>query len=190
MVVLRPDEMRARLAQALSVYVRAMAYPDGTDRHRAPMWVEHSLRPGWRGVAAINSDDRLIAVGYGYPGSSDQWWYRQVRDGMRRGGVPTFRIDELLSDYFELTELHVDPTEQGSGIGRRLLLQLLDGVDSRRVLLSTPEVPEEANRAWRLYRSLGFDDVVRRFTFSGDRRPFAVLGRPLPIGLPPIEPTD
>ena len=190
MVELRPDEMRGRLPQALSVYVRAMGYPDGTDRHRAPMWVEHSLRPGWRGVAAINPDDRLIAVSYGYPGSSDQWWYRQVRDGMRRGGVPAARIDELLADYFELTELHVDPTEQGSGIGRALLLRLLEGVGSQRVLLSTPEVPEEANRAWRLYRSLGFDDVVRRFTFSGDRRPFAVLGRPLPIELPAVGPAD
>ena len=27
----------------------------------------------------------------------------------------------------------------------------------------------------------GFRDVVRRFTFAGDTRPFAVLGRELPL---------
>ena len=49
------------------------------------------------------------------------------------------------------------------------------------MLLSTPEVAGEDNRAWRLYRRLGFEDVLRDFTFAGDRRPFAVLGRVLPF---------
>lgn len=183
-VDLPPDEMRSHLSEALGVYVRAMGYPLGTDRHRAPMWVEHSLRPGWRGVAALTPENRLIAISYGYPGAPEQWWYRQVRDGMRRAGIPAERVENTLRNYFELTELHVEPHEQGSGIGRALLLRLLEGVEQDRVLLSTPEVPDEANRAWRLYRSLGFQDAVRNFTFSGDRRPFAVLGRSLPIGEP------
>ncbi|MER2206304.1 MAG: GNAT family N-acetyltransferase, partial [Rhodococcus sp. (in: high G+C Gram-positive bacteria)] len=51
----------------------------------------------------------------------------------------------------------------------------------RSVLLSTPEVYDEDNRAWRLYRRLGFRDVLRRFRFAGDNRPFAVLGRGLPL---------
>ena len=51
-------------------------------------------------------------------------------------------------------------------------------------MLSTPEVAQEDNRAWRLYRRLGFEDVLRHFTFAGDRRPFAVLGRRLPLDGP------
>ena len=49
------------------------------------------------------------------------------------------------------------------------------------VLLSTPEVPREESRAWRLYRRVGFTDVLRHFHFPGDERPFAVLGRDLPL---------
>jgi hypothetical protein len=55
------------------------------------------------------------------------------------------------------------------------------------VLLSTPEHgPRAPGRAWRLYRRLGFEDVLRDHLFTGDLRPFAVLGRTLP--LPPSTP--
>ena len=37
------------------------------------------------------------------------------------------------------------------------------------------------SRAWRLYRRFGFVDVLRHFLFPGDDRPFAVLGRQLPL---------
>ncbi|SLJ82238.1 acetyltransferase [Mycobacteroides abscessus subsp. abscessus] len=49
------------------------------------------------------------------------------------------------------------------------------------MLLSTPEVAREENRAWRLYRRAGFTDVIRDFVFAGDTRPFAILGRRLPL---------
>jgi ribosomal protein S18 acetylase RimI-like enzyme len=46
------------------------------------------------------------------------------------------------------------------------------------MLLSTPE---GENRAWRLYRRLGFIDLARNHLFPGDHRPFGVLGAPLPF---------
>ena len=49
------------------------------------------------------------------------------------------------------------------------------------VLLSTPEIIGEANRAWRLYRRLGFTDIIRGYHFAGDPRAFAILGRTLPL---------
>jgi ribosomal protein S18 acetylase RimI-like enzyme len=49
------------------------------------------------------------------------------------------------------------------------------------VLLSTPEINGEANRAWRLYRRLGFIDIIRGYHFAGDPRAFAILGRALPL---------
>jgi ribosomal protein S18 acetylase RimI-like enzyme len=49
------------------------------------------------------------------------------------------------------------------------------------MLLSTPE---GENRAWRLYRRLGFTDVLRNYRFTGDPRPFGVLGRDLPLDPP------
>lgn len=183
LVDLSPQEIRRRLPEALSIYVEAMGYPKGTEYHRAPMWSEHVLRPGWRGVGAVlpTPEAPLVAVAYGYHGARHQWWHQQVRDGLRRSGRDIDYIDAVLADYFELTELHVSPGAQGHGLGAALTRRLLADRPERSVLLSTPEVPGEDNRAWRLYRRLGFQDVLRDFTFTGDRRPFAVLGHELPF---------
>ncbi|MGN2640361.1 GNAT family N-acetyltransferase [Nocardia takedensis] len=183
-------DMRYRLHDALSVYVAAMDYPRGTENHRAPMWNEHTTRAGWQAVAALLPDDRghvdartapLVAIAYGYRGAPHQWWHQQVHTGMRRSGWPEQSARALLADYFELTELHVHPAAQGRGIGEILLRRLLRGREEGAVLLSTPEVAAEDNRAWRLYRREGFGDVVRQFVFAGDTRPFAILGRRLPL---------
>lgn len=183
-------ELRARLHDALAVYVAAMDYPRGTEHHRAPMWTEHTTRTGWQAVAAVVPDETgridlrrspLVAIGYGYHGGPHQWWQQQVHAGMRHAGWPEPAIRNLLGDYFELTELHVHPTAQGRGIGSVLLERLLAERPERSVLLSTPEVAAEANRAWRLYRRQGFRDVLRNFVFAGDNRRFAILGRSLPL---------
>ncbi|MFE9579770.1 GNAT family N-acetyltransferase [Nocardia sp. NPDC006044] len=182
--------LRSRLHDALAVYVAAMDYPRGTEHHRAPMWTEHTTRPGWQAVAAVVPDDSghvdlrsapIVAIAYGYRGAAHQWWHQQVHSGMRRSGWPEHSTRELLSDYFELTELHVHPSAQGLGIGGTLLERLLRDRPEQAVLLSTPEVAGEDNRAWRLYRRQEFTDVVRNFVFAGDNRPFAILGRRLPL---------
>lgn len=176
-VRLSQDEFRARLSEALSVYVAAMNYPAGTAEQRAPMWLAHALRAGWRCVAALDSDDALVGVAYGYQGRPGQWWHEQVRRGLvATEGEPAAR--RWLDDYFELTEIHVRPDRQGRGLGEELLRRLVDGLPYRHVLLSTPEGP---TKAWKLYRRLGFSDVLRHYRFAGDPRPFAILGRPLPL---------
>lgn len=181
-------DMRARLPEALAIYVAAMGYPHGTEYHRAPLWTEHTQRAGWRAVGAVRPDpahpDRpapLVAIAYGYRGAPDQWWQQQVRHGMQSTGWSRDQIEYILGNYFELTELHVHPSAQGHRLGEQLLRRLLADRPERGVLLSTPEVDAEDNRAWRLYRRTGFRDVVRHFMFAGDRRPFAVLGRGLPL---------
>lgn len=174
---LSADEFRHRLREALAIYVEAMWYPLGTAEQRAPMWLTHALREGWRSVAAIDQDGTMLGIAYGYRGSPGQWWHEQVRRGLvRESGEEA--ANAWLTDYFELTEIHVRPRGQGEGIGENLLRCLLDGVEDRQVLLSTPEGP---TRAWNLYRRVGFGDVLRNYHFAGDPRPFAILGRPLPL---------
>ena len=192
LIDLSPHDMRRRLGEALSVYVDAMRYPRGTEDNRASMWLEHTRRVGWKAVAAVESDvaseDRdtlveapLLGVAYGYCGAPDQWWQQQVVQGLRHGGTAAPDIDRLMTSYFELTELHIHPRVQGQGLGEALARRLLDGRNEAHVLLSTPEIRGEGNRAWRLYRRLGFTDVIRDYHFAGDPRPFAVLGRSLPL---------
>lgn len=195
LIDLSPSDMRARIVEAISVYVDAMSYPHGTENQRAPMWLEHTRRDGWRGVAAVRTDtgtaglpgsDRLskatlLGVAYGYRGSPDHWWQQQVVRGLRHVGSSHAEINRLMGDYFELTELHIRPSAQGHGLGEALARRLLADRTEAHVLLSTPETAGEQNRAWRLYRRLGFDDVIRGYHFAGDPRAFAVLGRALPL---------
>lgn len=194
LVDLSVDVMRQRLSEALSVYVEAMRYPRGTEEQRASMWLEHTRRIGWKAVAAITTaadqtpdtpgaldTAELLGVAYGYSGAPDQWWQQQVVHGLRRISTDHGQVDGLLSDYFELTELHIHPRAQGRGLGEALARRLLAGRTEAHVLLSTPEINGEANRAWRLYRRLGFDDVIRDYHFAGDPRAFAILGRSLPL---------
>lgn len=188
--------MQARLTDALAIYVAAMRYPRGTEEQRASMWLEHTRRHGWKAVAAVEiAGERpgepvdpetlaaapMLGIAYGYCGAPDQWWRQQVVSGLQRAGTPAGRIDELMTDYFELTELHISPRAQGRGLGEALTRRLLTGRHEEHVLLSTPEINNEANRAWRLYRRLGFTDVIRGYHFAGDPRPFAILGRALPL---------
>jgi ribosomal protein S18 acetylase RimI-like enzyme len=122
-----------------------------------------------------------VGIAYGYRGAPGQWWHEQVRRGIgehRRLGDGGPAAEFWLGDYFELTEVHVRPDCQGQGIGEQLIRRLLAGVRADKVLLSTPEGP---SRAWNLYGRLGFQDVLRNYRFTGDPRPFGVLGRSLPM---------
>lgn len=197
LVDLSPAELPHHLDDALRVYVAAMGYPAGTEQQRAGMWLEHSGRPGWRGVAAVAEGPagpadavaqgsppgagRVVGVAYGYRGAQDQWWQQQVMTGLLRAGLAQAVVTGLMTSYFELTELHVHPATQGHGLGEALARRLLADRPEAHVLLSTPETVGAPNRAWRLYRRLGFVDIIRGLHFAGDPRPFAILGRELPL---------
>lgn len=168
-------EFRARLAELVALYVSAMHYPMGVQSARAALWDEHSRRTGFAAVIAEAPDGAALGIGYGYRGAPGQWWYSEVRRGLAE------RADSWMTDFFELTELHVRPDAQGRGLGELLLTRLLVDRPEALVLLSTPE---GTNRAWRLYRRTGFVDVLRDYRFTGDPRPFGVLGRPLPFEPP------
>lgn len=182
LVELGPDGMTDRLSEALGIYVSAMGYPPSTARSRRSLWLDHVRRPGWRAVGWIDGSATLIGIAYGYAGSPGQWWFEEVRRGLRRAPP---QLQAWLADYFELTELHVRPDAQGAGLGEGMLRALLAGAPGSRVLLSTPEhPPQRPSRAWHLYRRTGFVDILRDHRFTGDSRPFAVLGRALPLDPP------
>src|ERR1700712_2341956 len=166
------EQFAARLPELIAVYVAAMRYPDGIVSARAALWQEHSRRQGFSSTVAVDDEERIRGLVYGYTGRAGQWWFSEVARGLGGADSP------WLTDYLELTELHVRPDSQGAGIGQALLTSLLTDRPERAVLLSTPE---GTNRAWRLYRRMGFVDVLRQYRFAGDPRPFGVLGRTLPL---------
>lgn len=166
--------------QLVDIYLQAMDYDPGIRDNRIDVWRREIFQSGFTALVALKRDF-VLGVAYGYLGSADLWWDRQIRRGFRELGGPTTDQIALMRNYFEVAEIHVDPEYQGHGIGRMLLSQLLWNAPGSHALLSTPEVDEEANYAFGLYRSMGFKDVLRHFSFDGDDRPFAVLSVPLPL---------
>lgn len=167
---------QGRLRELIGIYLTAMRYPSELAGARLALWEEHSRRSGFDCVVVVGQDEAIVGLAYGYRAAPGQWWYSEVRRGVSSQMLP------MLSDFFELTELHVHPAWQGRRIGETLLRRLADDRPERHILLSTPE---GENRAWRLYRRLGFIDVLRNYRFTGDPRPFGVLGRELPLVPPP-----
>ena len=121
LIDLSQGDMARRLGDALAVYVDAMRYPRGTEEQRASMWLEHTRRRGWKAVAAVEAADAdadhdhapMLGIAYGYCGAPDQWWQQQVITGLQRGGADSSHIAELMTSYFELTELHIQPRRPG-----------------------------------------------------------------------------
>ncbi|MQA24979.1 MAG: GNAT family N-acetyltransferase [Micromonosporaceae bacterium] len=170
------DDVVRRLDDVLQVYAEAMDYSPDLAATRRGFVYAHTHRPGFRAVATLADDDQLLGFGYGYTSERGQWWHEQVR-----AGLSSAAYTEWLTDALEVVELHMRPDAQGHGLGERQLVAMLDGAAEAKAVLSTPEAPYEKSRAWRLYRKLGFADVLRDFHFPGDERPFGVLGRALPL---------
>lgn len=165
--------------ELVDIYISAMGYSESLRSTRITAWRNDCRLPGFTSIIATEAHPNahyVIGTAYGFAGSGRTWWHRQVAGGLR----PRGQLD-LLRDYFELAEIHVDPRRQARGVGRGLLTELLRNQPYARALLSTPEIPHEDNAAFRLYRSCGFTDVLRDFRFTGDARPFAILGAKLPL---------
>jgi ribosomal protein S18 acetylase RimI-like enzyme len=171
-----PEDLQRRLPEVIEVYGEAMGHSGADLQARAGRFAAHVRRPDVRGVATLTTDGQLLGFGYGYPGGPGQWWHDQVN-----AALDTDQRKLWMTNPFEIVELHVRPAAQGHGIGAQQLNALLRMATGETALLSTPEADEQQSRAWRLYRRFGFTDILRDFLFPGDFRPFAVLGRPLPL---------
>jgi ribosomal protein S18 acetylase RimI-like enzyme len=185
---LGPGEFRSSIRALVAVYAAAMNPPERTLSGREAIMERHAASPGFRGFTAL-ADGRLAGFTYGFHGEAGQWWHDMVaaalatRSGMAAptaegAGPDGTRPGGWLDDTFEVAELHVLPLWQGNGIGRSLLLLVTDGRPERTAVLSTADAP---TRARRLYRGVGFTDLLRDFRFSGSEPPYAVMGATLPL---------
>jgi ribosomal protein S18 acetylase RimI-like enzyme len=171
-------EFLARLDELLAIYVAAMGADPSELPSRRAIMERHAGNPGFRALG-VSSPNRpqFVAFCYGFRGAPGQWWHDVVRAGIQAAsGVRA--ADSWLDDVMEVAEVHVDPAYQARGIGRSMLLQLADGRPERTALLSTRD---SLTPARRLYRSLGFTDLLTDFSFPGGGMRYAVMGAELPL---------
>jgi ribosomal protein S18 acetylase RimI-like enzyme len=183
---LGPREFRGAIRALVAVYAAAMSPPDRSLSGREAIMDRHAASPGFRGLTA-QVNGQLAGFTYGFHGESGQWWHDMVAAALatRSGtGVTAAEYAEVeapgawLDDSFEVAELHVLPSWQAQGIGRSLLLSLTSGRPERTAVLSTADAPTKARR---LYRGVGFTDLLTDFRFSGSEPPYAVMGALLPL---------
>jgi ribosomal protein S18 acetylase RimI-like enzyme len=182
---LNPAEFTARLDQLVSVYAAAMRPPGDLLAGRRSVMAGHAVNPGFIALA-VTDDDRTVGFGYGFHGAPGQWWHDTVRRGLV-GSHGTAGAAAWLDDTFEVAELHVAPDYQGRGIGSDVLSRLASGRPERTAMLSTRDAQTPARR---LYRSVGFTDLLTGFHFyPGSGEPaFAVMGAELPLRPRPPRP--
>ena len=165
--------------QFLAIYAAAMGAAPDELATRQTIMERHAGNPGFRALAVMpaGQPQRFVAFAYGFRGISGQWWHDVVRAGLTASSGPAAAAEWL--DYvLEIAEVHVHPAYQARGIGRGMLLALTAGRSERTALLSTRDAETPARR---LYRSLGFTDLLTDFLFPGGGPPYAVMGAMLPL---------
>ena len=124
----------------------------------------------------------LAGFAYGFHGLAGQWWHDVVTENVtaERGREAA---GHWLGDSFEIAEVHVRPDHQGRGTGRAMMHALATGRPERTAVLSTPD---GQTRARRLYRSLGFADLLPSFSFPGGGPRYTIMGAVLPLWDEPL----
>ena len=193
-------EFLANLDACTRVYAAAMNPPEYQLPGRHSIMERHAGYAAFRAIAVIQADGAgstgdepawtspagngpLIAFAYGFHGEGGQWWHDLVSQAVTSVRGRETAAD-WLTDSFEIAEVHVLPGHQGQGTGQAMMLRLTAGRPERTAVLSTMDAD---TRARRLYRRLGFTDLIAGFAFAGTEDPYAIMGAPLPLceGSPP-----
>jgi ribosomal protein S18 acetylase RimI-like enzyme len=168
----------ANIDQQLAIYGAAMGASLDELPSRQVIMERHAGNPGLRSLAAVDdASGQIVGFAYGFRGSPGQWWHDVVWSAL----AATSGLDsahDWLDDAVEIAEVHVRPEYQARGVGRRLVQGLAADRSERTALLSTRDAE---SRARRLYRSLGFRDLLTSFVFPGGGPPYAVMGAVLPL---------
>jgi ribosomal protein S18 acetylase RimI-like enzyme len=195
---LGPAEFRPAINGFVAVYRAAMNPPERMLAGREAILERHAANPGFRALTAT-AGPVLAGFTYGFHGVPGQWWHDTVAGALAvssgarapsavressgsSGSAARSTGSTWLDDSFEVAELHVLPSYQGMGIGRELLIRLTSGRPERTAVLSTADAE---SRARRLYRGLGFTDLLTGFHFSGGEPAYAVMGAALPLPAAP-----
>lgn len=180
LTVLPAAAFKRLLDPALLVYAAAMSPPRSQLPGRRSIMELHTGYPEFRSLIATR-DDKLVGFAYGFTGRPGQWWHDVVQSALRAQYGERF-ADDWLAAPFEVGELHVHPEWQAAGIGRSLITGLCAERPEHTALLSTQDAE---TRARRLYRSLGFADLLTAYRFPGGGEPYAVMGCGLPLTTTP-----
>ena len=183
------NQFLANLEACAEVYAAAMNPPEDQMPGRHTIMERHSGYAAFRAIAAIvppaggapadgaPADGELVGFAYGFHGGGGQWWH-DVVSRTTASILGSRAARDWFGDSLEIAEVHVLPSYQGRGTGLAMMLRLTAGRPERAAVMSTMDAN---TRARRLYRGLGFTDLLAGFVFAGTDAPYAIMGAPLPL---------
>ena len=177
------EEFLGGLEGLLAIYASAMDADAASLPSRRELMRRHASYPSFRAWIAMDQlSGEVVGFAYGFHGQSGQWWYDVVWAELARYlGARTAAA--WLADCMEIAEVHVRPQDQRLGIGTSMIMALTGTRAEPTVVLSTPDRDSTARR---LYRRMGFSDLVTGFSFPGGSPPYAVMGAGLPLRDPAL----
>jgi ribosomal protein S18 acetylase RimI-like enzyme len=194
----------AELDTLTGVYLAAMRPSAAQLVSRRSVMERHTRNSGFRALAVCaggsgDSGDsggpggpgqagEIIGFSYGFSSADGQWWHDVVFSALTAKAGKDLAA-AWLTDSLEIAEVHVRPDFQHRGIGRSLVLGLAEGRRERTAVLSTPD---QDSTARRLYRGLGFADLLTGYIFPSSEPDveYAVMGAVLPLRAYPERPSS
>ena len=168
---------------SLAIYADAMDADASLLPGRRDLMRRHAEYPAFRALQASDtSDGQIVGFAYGFHGQGGQWWYDAVWKALA-SSAGYRQAANWLADCMEIAEVHVFKTHQRSGIGTRMLTTLTSGRGERTAVLSTPDRDTTARR---LYRRMGFSELLTDYNFPGGSPPYVVMGAELPLREAPL----
>jgi ribosomal protein S18 acetylase RimI-like enzyme len=163
---------------ALAIYTEAMDADPALLPGRRELMRRHASYPAFRALQVrAGSEAEVAGFAYGFHGQRGQWWYDAVWNSLVRT-IGAAKTADWLTDCLEVAEVHVRKQHQRHGIGTEMLTALTDGRPERTAVLSTPDRDTTARR---LYRRMGFTELLTGSSFPGGSPPYIVMGAELPL---------
>ncbi|HUZ56071.1 MAG TPA: GNAT family N-acetyltransferase [Streptosporangiaceae bacterium] len=186
---LGPREFLGETDVLLAIYADAMDADAALLPGRRELMRRHAGYPAFKALqarAAVaggdNGSGQVLGFTYGFRGQPGQWWYDAVQSALAHT-IGSALTANWLTDCLEVAEIHVRKDRQRRGIGTALLMALTAGRTERTAMLSTPD---QDTTARRLYRRMGFCDLLTGYSFPGGSPPYAVMGAVLPLRDPVV----
>jgi ribosomal protein S18 acetylase RimI-like enzyme len=160
-------EAVGRAERISQIYREALGHSQASGEHFAETF--RRCMASYPGASCLAAQDRGEVVGfvYGFDFVPGHWWPEQITPEMVAAGH-----EGWLTDTLEIVEVEVDPAYQGQGIGTAMLHRQLGAMRQRQALLAT----RPDNPARRLYRRLGFAELLPDFTYPGTEMPAVIMG--------------
>jgi GNAT superfamily N-acetyltransferase len=171
------------LETSLAIYADAMDADPALLPGRRELMRRHAGFPSFRALQVRDDGTgNVVGFAYGFHGQRGQWWYDTVWNALVRA-IGAARTADWLANCIEVAEVHVLKPYQRGGLGTQLLTTLTSDRTERTAVLSTPDRDTTARR---LYRRLGFTELLTGYSFPGGSPPYVVMGAELPLNDPRV----